>query len=215
LPGQLFAAKAPRESKAYRVVIDPGHGGTDLGTVYDSGRVKIAEKQVTLLLAEEAARQLRARGIQVVLTRHSDQEVPLALRTALANKVSADLFLSIHLNSTAHRGNAEAEGIETYILNNTSDASSRRLARLENSMVRTGATDAPESSDVALILKDLRLDANLSESKRFACSIQRNMGAKKSPLKDRGVKQALFYVPSRAPWNSTGDPRTRQWPWLS
>ena len=166
----------------FLVVLDPGHGGADFGTVYtrpDPTRFHVAEKNVTLALALQTARQLRAHGIKVILTRESDQDVPLSTRTAIANKVKADLFISIHMNAGA------AEGVETYILNNTTDATSRRLAQIEN-------TNA-QQSDVDLIIKDLRLDANLPESKRLACAVQENL-VSAMKKKNRGVKQALFYV---------------------
>jgi N-acetylmuramoyl-L-alanine amidase len=183
-------------SLPFRVVIDPGHGGADLGTVYDNGRVRIAEKNITLMLAQEAAKQLKARGFEVVLTRATDKEVPLAKRTALANRLGADVFLSIHMNSTATPMVSDAQGVETYILNNATDASSRRLAQLENSVVAHEESDTPEQKDVALILKDLRLDANLSESKNLACALQTELvsGGASSSKRNRGVKQALFHV---------------------
>lgn len=196
-PHTSLAAPTP-----FRVVIDPGHGGADEGTVFDNGTVRIAEKEVTLALARETARLLKKFGFDVVLTRQTDKELHLASRTALANKLKADVFLSIHMNSTATPMVTDAEGIETFILNNASDASSKRLARLENTVVGTTATDSPEQMDVALILKDLRLDGNLSESKRLACGIQKSLIHAPSRLKhrnvprlkNRGVKQALFHV---------------------
>jgi len=182
----------------FRVVIDPGHGGPDEGTVFVHGATRLTEKEVTLQLAQRVAQQLLAQGIQVTLTRTTDQEVTLPRRTALANQLGADVFISIHMNSTHDSSLTEAEGVETYILNSTSDALSKRLARLENSVI-SQPTESPEQMDVALILKDLRLDANLSESKRLACSIQKSLVAatSKRPLftkRNRGVKQALFHV---------------------
>ncbi len=178
-------------SAAFRVVIDPGHGGSDLGTTFDNGTIQIAEKDVTLALAQETARELRAKGIEAILTRTKDQELPLPARTAMANKLKADVFISIHMNSTAVAGATIVEGVETFILNNTTDASSRRLAQLENAVLGGVKGQNPVENDVALILKDLRLDANLSESKRLACSIQEQLSTNK---RNRGVKQALFYV---------------------
>ncbi|MCM2321969.1 MAG: N-acetylmuramoyl-L-alanine amidase [Oligoflexia bacterium] len=198
----------PHDAKAngFRVVIDPGHGGVDLGTVHDDGRVRIAEKDVTLALALEAARELRARKVPVTLTRDKDQDLPLGPRTALANRLKADVFISIHMNSTPIPQLSDAQGIETFILNNTTDMTSKRLAALENMVLGGAAEGAPEQADVALILRDLRLDANLAESKRLACVIQDSLLASITQLgkktafmparsiKDRGVKQALFYV---------------------
>lgn len=198
--GMLILNDASASTRAFRVVIDPGHGGPDEGTVYDNGKGdRVAEKDITLMLARETARQLRARGIQVFLTRQGDKELPLSDRTAIANRLKADVFLSIHMNSTASHpeddGDGTAAGFESYILNNTTDASSRRLAHFENSVLKGSATDAvADQLDVALILKDLRLDANLGESKKLACGIQNQLSRKLSARRDRGVKQSLFYV---------------------
>jgi N-acetylmuramoyl-L-alanine amidase len=184
----------------FRVVLDPGHGGTDEGTVYRSGDSRIAEKTLTLQLAKKVAYQLRARGYLVTLTRNDDREVALGTRTQIANRLGADIFISIHLNSSEEARRKDAEGIETYILNSTTDASSKRLARLENSVI-SGEQPAgsPEDRDVALILKDLRLDGNLSSSKRLACSLQEHLVRATSNRinllrRNRGIKQALFHV---------------------
>ena len=196
------------QPRLFKVVLDPGHGGSDEGTVFENGSVHVAEKTVTLQLAQEVSHQLRARGFLVSLTRKSDEEVPLPERTKLANRLGADAFISIHTNSIKYTTSRDAEGVETYILNNATDASSRRLARLENSVVSSEPGASPEDMDVALILKDLRLDANLSESKRLACGIQSKLveatagnsyydgegRLDRSLRRNRGVKQALFHV---------------------
>jgi hypothetical protein len=143
-----------------------------MGTVFDDGRGRVAEKNVTLALASEVAQELKRRGIATFLTRTKDREIALPARTLFANRLKANLFLSIHMNSTQTPMTSDAQGVETYILNNTTDASSRRLARMENAVISTQMTDAPAQTDVALILKDLRLDANVSESKRLACLVQ-------------------------------------------
>lgn len=183
------------------VVIDPGHGGADEGTVYQNKKLRITEKYATLLLAQQVAEELRAKNIPVILTRTEDRDVPLGTRTALANQLHAELFLSIHLNSSEAR--KDAEGIETYILNNATDESSRRLAALENTVLgprspKNSETQQQEDVDVALILRDLTLDANLAESKRLACMIHHHLmvhiSRNQPNVKNRGVKQALFHV---------------------
>jgi len=193
--------------RAFRVVLDPGHGGVDEGTVHHSGKNKVSEKDVTLILARNIAKSLRARGFEVHLTREQDETLSLSERTALANRLKADVFISLHMNATPHGGDMNARGFETYFLNSTSDESSRRLAQFENSVL--GGSEVPslpeenEGNDVALILKDLRLDANLSESKRLACHLQHQLVqftatdpaevVAESP-RNRGIRQALFYV---------------------
>lgn len=185
----------------FKVVIDPGHGGSDFGTIYRQGAHQVTEKRLTLMLAKQVAIQLRAKGAKVLLTRTTDREVDLPTRTRMANRQGADAFISIHMNSTEAGGNPSAEGVETFILNNTSNASSKRLARLENSVLSTQPIHSSSQMDVALILKDLRLDGNLIESKRLACSVQQKLVHTTAKLssspkfhRDRGVKQALFHV---------------------
>ena len=194
--------------KPLHIVLDPGHGGDDEGTVYRSNALKIAEKEITLSLAYAASKDLQSQGYRVTLTRESDRELALPARTALANRLKADLFISIHMNSSQSsvRGPSfmndnlfAPQGIETYILNHTSDASSKRLAQLENSLIPKDSETSKQDSDVNLILKDLRLDANFSQSKKLACLIQNQLSTSptlegKNRTRNRGVKQALFYV---------------------
>lgn len=187
--------------RPFRVVIDPGHGGNDQGALFKNAREEVAEKDLTLLLAREVAKKLKAMGNVAILTRNNDQDVPLTARTALANRLNADIFLSIHMNSIASHSQGPAEGMETYILNNSTSETSKRLATLENSVLKGSVAQQGDSSDVSLILKDLRLDANLAESKRLACAIQnqivlptRTVKAQTVNVRDRGIKQALFYV---------------------
>jgi N-acetylmuramoyl-L-alanine amidase len=189
----------PSHAHIFRVVIDPGHGGVDEGTVFDNGKTRVSEKEVTLKLAQKVAYRLQAKGYRVTLTRNHDKEVPLPERTALANRLHADVFISLHMNSTHSLHLTDTQGVETYILNNTTDASSRRLAHLENTVISAERAESPSQWDVALILKDLRLDANLAESKRLACDVQSKLVQATSlkPLvrrRNRGVKQALFHV---------------------
>ena len=196
----------------FKVVIDPGHGGSDQGATVKIGGRAITEKDLTLLLALAAKRTLTARGYQVFLTRSRDQDVPLSLRTALANRLKADLFISLHLNSHSAPKMGDARGVETYIVNSTSNEMSRRLAYLENTPNRPNLPVVGNSNtevrsdgqeDIALILKDLTIGANLTESKRLACLLQSNLvaaSAKNSTtpgrpsIQNRGVKQALFHV---------------------
>jgi N-acetylmuramoyl-L-alanine amidase len=202
LGAYLCAPPAWAKSPPFRVVIDPGHGGGDYGTIATAGGIRYAEKEFTLLLAEQTAKILRARGMSVDLTRTQDQDLPLGPRTQMANKLKADIFISLHMNSTQTPMVTNTEGVETYILNNTSEASSRSLARLENSVLGPEERQGdPDQVDIALILRDLRLDANLSESKRLACLVQAQLvavgqtsGKNTISTRNRGVRQALFHV---------------------
>ncbi|HYL60091.1 MAG TPA: N-acetylmuramoyl-L-alanine amidase, partial [Candidatus Acidoferrales bacterium] len=108
------------------VMIDPGHGGYDPGTQSTSG---ISEKDLALQIASRLRAALEARGIQAAMTRDSDAFISLPERTRIANRAGADLFVSIHLNSSP---NIDTTGIEVYYLNNTTDRATIRLARIEN-----------------------------------------------------------------------------------
>jgi N-acetylmuramoyl-L-alanine amidase len=197
----MFAISAQAaDSGKFLVVIDPGHGGVDQGAVFVTAHERYAEKDLTLALARKLALRLEANGIVARLTRDGDYEMPLSARTGMANKLGADLFLSIHLNSTADRDphtTLIAEGVETYILNNETDESSKRLTHLENTVLQGSRDSGAQDPDVGLIIKDLRLDANLPESKRLACAIQNDMVTRAGlggRVLRRGVRQALFYV---------------------
>jgi len=198
LAAAVSAQAAPRP---FLVVIDPGHGGADTGATVPFNGGSLSEKQVTLEIAKQVSADLMRRGIRVALTRNTDKDVPLPERTAIANKLGASVFISIHLNSS-EEGEGVAEGVETYILNNSTDHSSKRLADLENSVLKDSTAIVPTAAagtgDVALIVKDLMLDGNLGESKRLACAIQNQVVTATSTAstryRNRGVKQALFYV---------------------
>lgn len=185
------------------VVLDPGHGGWDMGAEVTTPQGIVREKEVTLSLAHAIADELRRKGVRVVLTRQDDSEVPLTERTAMANRIQADAFISIHMNSFKEHQEGAAEGVETYILNHSSDASTKRLADLENSVLEGsragGENGAPNAPDVSLIVKDLLLDGNKKQSQSLACAVQNHVVAatsndKTRSRKNRGIRQALFYV---------------------
>jgi N-acetylmuramoyl-L-alanine amidase len=196
------ALAAPR----FLVVLDPGHGGTDLGTVYANGKIRVEEKNITLKLALDTAQELRGAGVDVLLTREHDVELTLGERTQKANEAKADAFVSIHLNAPAsdlasiskgQLGLPQPEGVETYILDTATDESSHRLARLENSVL-SGSEAKQKSSqappEVALILKEAQLDATAPRSFELACRIQTHLSQERGPKSDRGVRKALFHV---------------------
>jgi N-acetylmuramoyl-L-alanine amidase len=179
-----------RSGNKFLVVLDPGHGGNDSGAHIKESGQNFTEKDLTLKLARDLARELIIRDFNVILTRNQDEFVPLADRTALANKVKADVFVSIHLNSTSEK--MKRGGVETFILNHATDEASKRLADLENSVLKDSAASEKNSTpDISLIMKDMILDANLEPSRKLACAVHDQL---KKGTKDRGVKQALFYV---------------------
>jgi N-acetylmuramoyl-L-alanine amidase len=185
----FLSTHAASTPKKFLVVIDPGHGGRDTGAVFKEKGTSYAEKNLTLLISRDLARELIIRGQNVILTRNDDREVLLSDRTAIANRVKADVFISIHLNSSQDK--IRSGGVETFILNHATDENSKRLADLENTVLKDSQANANAGSNVSLIMKDLILEGTSKPSKELACSVQARITAKG---RDRGVKQALFYV---------------------
>ncbi len=172
--------------KIRRVVVDAGHGGRDTGAIGPNGT---REKDVALTIAKKVAARLKRLGFQVVMTRDRDVFVPLDERTRIANEARADLFVSIHCNA-ARRHNLH--GVETWTLNVSSDRYATRLAAFEN------AEADRTVSDLRLILADLATKANAGDARDLAQSVQsslvRTLRSRVGPVRDHGVKQALFYV---------------------
>ncbi|HEX4810281.1 MAG TPA: N-acetylmuramoyl-L-alanine amidase [Bryobacteraceae bacterium] len=173
--------------KLGRVVIDAGHGGHDTGTVGPHGLMeKDLVLDVALRLGGMIQRQL---GAQVVYTRSSDVFIPLEERTRIANEEKADLFISIHANSSPV---SSATGVETYYFNFSSDRNGLDLATREN------ATASSSISDLNDLLHKAVLGAKLEESKDFAQKIQTSLWTMSvkmnSRSRDRGVRRAPFLV---------------------
>jgi N-acetylmuramoyl-L-alanine amidase len=168
----------------HTIVIDPGHGGKEVGAVGPGG---IYEKDITLLICQKLAAALSAKtGARVVLTREDDSIVSLDQRTAIANQYKADLFLSVHLNAAVV---PNAKGSETYYLSlEASDELAKKAAETENA-----AGPADPASDLKLILWDLAQQSYIGESSRFAQAIQEEMSSA-TGVANRGVKQAPFKV---------------------
>ena len=175
----------PRQVR--RVVLDPGHGGHDPGARGPSG---LREKDVTLDIAHRAAPLIaRELGISTLLTRDSDDYVALDERTARANAFQADLFISIHCNATE---DGAGRGVMTFVLDDSRDAASTRLAAREND------ASAEAAAELAGALR--RAEGNLSagRSNHFAELLQRSAIASLSPsygdIPNSGIKRAGFYV---------------------
>ncbi|HXW84460.1 MAG TPA: N-acetylmuramoyl-L-alanine amidase, partial [Candidatus Binataceae bacterium] len=174
------------------VMIDPGHGGYDPGTRSADG---VAEKDLALQIAMRLQRQLESRGVRTELTRSSDVFVQLTERTRLANRASADLFVSIHLNSSP---NTATSGIEVYYLNNSTDRATIRLARAENGSA-PASYGGSNRADLNYILADLRQQYKASESASLArmidtqtvAALDADPGARTNAL---GAKMGPFWV---------------------
>ena len=173
--------------KIGKIVIDPGHGGHDTGTIGPNG---LEEKDLVLEVGRRLGKLLETRlGAEVVYTRKDDTFIPLETRTAIANQARADLFVSIHANSSH---DADARGVETYYLNFTSSPEALEVAARENAVSEKSIYELQD------LVKKIALKEKIEESREFAWDVQQSLHsglAVKSPgIRDRGVKKAPFIV---------------------
>ena len=173
--------------KVGRIVLDPGHGGHDTGTVGPGG---LREKDLVLDVAQRLGQLIQERmGSEVIFTRSDDTFVPLERRTEIANEAKADLFLSIHANSSPLRS---AEGVETYYLNFTTSRSALDVASRENSGSQMSVYELQG------LLEKIALKDKVEESREFATRVQNALytlsARTETRARDRGVKKAPFVV---------------------
>ncbi|HTR01726.1 MAG TPA: N-acetylmuramoyl-L-alanine amidase, partial [Thermoanaerobaculia bacterium] len=186
------AAPAVPTAPALTIVVDPGHGGVETGAIGPGG---LQEKEATLEIAKRLAATLpKVLACRTVLTRDSDVQIPLDDRTSIANHEKADLFVSIHANSSRA---ASARGSETYYLSlEASDKIAQEVAKEENQAGAASPTPGAEGGanpSLDFILWDLAQSAHLKESSEIAEAIQGELNAV-SDTANRGVKQAPFRV---------------------
>jgi N-acetylmuramoyl-L-alanine amidase len=172
-----------------RIVIDPGHGGKDPGTIGARGT---EEKAVNLKLAQELAEALREDGgYEVLMTRTDDTFIPLAQRSKLANDYKADVFVSIHCNASL---SSKLKGFEVYFLSeHASDPHADATAKLENSSLALEGQKVPSPDAVSAVLRSLVKTAYINDSSELGALIDRHLGDRLSEP-SLGVKQAGFYV---------------------
>jgi len=173
--------------KIGKIVIDPGHGGHDTGTIGPNG---LEEKDLVLDVGRRLGKLLEVRlGAEVVYTRKNDTFIPLETRTAIANQQRADLFVSIHANSS---DDPAARGVETYYLNFTSSPEALEVAARENAVSEKSIYELQD------LVKKIALKEKIEESREFAGDVQQSLHsglAAKSPgIRNRGVKKAPFIV---------------------
>ena len=173
--------------KIGKIVIDAGHGGHDTGTIGPNG---IREKDVVLDVGRKLGKMLQQRlGAEVVYTRSDDTFIPLETRTAIANRERADLFVSIHANSS---DDPDARGVETYYLNFTSSKDALEVAARENAVSEKSIHELQD------LVKKIALKEKIEESREFASDVQTSLyaslAAKNSTMRNRGVKKAPFIV---------------------
>jgi N-acetylmuramoyl-L-alanine amidase len=173
--------------KIGRIVVDAGHGGHDTGTIGPNG---LMEKDLVLDVALRLGRLLETRlGADVIFTRDDDTFIPLETRTAIANEHQADLFISIHANSSP---DPSARGIETYYLNFTSNPDALEVAARENAVSQKSIFELQD------LVKKITLKEKIEESHELATDVQQalygGLATRHTTLRDRGVKKAPFVV---------------------
>ena len=173
--------------KIGKIVIDAGHGGHDTGTIGPNG---LQEKDVVLDVAKRLGRLLETRlGAEVIYTRRDDTFIPLETRTAIANRERADLFISIHANSSR---DADARGVETYYLNFTSSPEALEVAARENAVSEKSIHELQD------LVKKIALKDKIDESREFAGDVQESLygglALNNAGVRNRGTKKAPFIV---------------------
>src|SRR3984957_967399 len=173
--------------KIGKIVIDAGHGGHDTGTIGPNG---LLEKDVVLDVAKRLGRLLEARlGAEVAYTRQDDTFIPLETRTAIANRERADLFISIHANSSR---DSDARGVETYYLNFTSSPEALEVAARENAVSEKSIHELQD------LVKKIALKDKIDESREFAGDVQESLygglAFNNDGIRNRGIKKAPFIV---------------------
>lgn len=179
------STSSKQTGKAFKIVLDPGHGGDDPGAVGPSG---LKEKDVVLAVAKELASLLKKEaGIEVYLTREDDRFLYLDQRPGIANQIGANIFISIHANAAPSR---DATGVETFV-------NSIYAEGIGAELVAATENRPPGSEDISweakAILWDMVQDKYESESNDLSHSIQKRL-SEATGLEDRGVKKAPFYV---------------------
>lgn len=168
--------------KIGKIVIDPGHGGDDHGTMSPDG---LFEKDVVLDVALRLGKLLQGLGAEVIYTRATDRYLPLEARTAIANREAADLFVSIHANSSPDR---DARGVETYYLNFTTSAESLEVAARENTVSRRPVSELRD------LVQKIAQQNRIAESHEFADDVETALTHDLSGQRNRGVREAPFIV---------------------
>jgi len=179
---------AGKDEDAATIVIDPGHGGRDPGAVGYSG---VKEKDLNLAVSKQLVKALRARGYRVLMTRNDDTFVPLYSRANFANRVKADIFVSIHCNASLRK---KASGFEIYFLSEkASDPGAKATARLENAVVALEGKPSKRNRRVQELLYSMAKNAFINESSAL-CGHIRKVVRKGIKMVRYDVKQAGFFV---------------------
>lgn len=184
-------AAAKKRDRVRLVVIDAGHGGEDAGARGPGG---VLEKNVTLAIARNVAEELnKVAGVRAILTRDGDFFIPLRQRYGIAEKAKADLFVSIHCNSSRRRGKGSGAEVFFLSLKGASDQAVADLADLENAADRVGGVPPQAEDDVVNVLYDVKRNLALERSQLLAETLLDHIAAD-NRVESRGIKQAGFVV---------------------
>jgi len=191
----------PGMSRRYTVAIDAGHGGRDPGNLgVIIGNQRVTEAMLTLPIALKLELELKNRGVDVVMTRKRDTLVARDDRGPIANASKADLFMSLHTNAAnpAWKNGSAVRGFETYFLSTARTEDERRVAAMENDVVRFETeSEVAKGDPLSFILHDMAQNEHLRESADLAQVVQSSL-ARRHPGPNRGVKQAGFAVLARS-----------------
>ena len=189
---RIMSGAVKRPKKRYTIVVDPGHGGKDSGAL-GTGNRKYMEKAVVLKIAKRVRAHLKALGFKVYMTRSSNRFVKLSSRTKFANRKGADAFVSIHANAVGKKKRNIKHGIETYYLQTSRSARSKRVAAMENSVVLRKKDRISKN-----VILNLMTGPKIVMSNKLAIDVQRsvleNLHQRYPTVKDNGVRPAPFWV---------------------
>ncbi len=184
-------AAAKRRDRVRLVYIDPGHGGDDTGARGIGG---VQEKNVTLAVAQDLAAGLnKVPGLRALLTRDADYFVPLRQRYRIAEQAHADLFVSVHCNSSHRRGSGNGTEVFFLSLKGASDQADKDLADVENAADLVGGVPPQAEDDVVNVLYDVKRNSALERSQLLAETLLDHVAADRR-VESRGIKQAGFAV---------------------
>ena len=181
------------------ILIDPGHGGIEKGAIGKNVNIKgvmtnVYEKDISFLMAQKVKEKLSKKH-QVYLTRSFDRTLSLEGRAELAQKLGADIFVSIHANSSE---SSKSHGFETYYLDNNDNEAVKKVVRLENNEgTHKLESDYSENPMIHQILSELVVGQTVPLSKKLGNSIHQSIKKgieSKHDMKDRGLKPGLFFV---------------------
>jgi len=191
LPQKSVKVDLKSEKKKWEfktIVIDAGHGGKDPGAVGYRGT---KEKDIALDVAKRLEKKLsKNMKVKIVMTRDEDIFLRLSERTKIANENNGSLFISIHTNAAEDR---RASGFETFLIGQNKNEAAVRVAARENAVLELEGSTGKQLTDEDLIKATIAQSAFASKSEQFASLVQKEI-KKRVQSKDRGVKQAGFYV---------------------